>query len=72
MFLTDEELHQLTGYLRNADRCRWLRKAGWRFEKSARNGRPVVLRSYAEARLSGISAQAVKTEPQLKLSSIRG
>lgn len=52
LFLTDEELRQLTGYQRNADRCCWLKRNGFVFEVAA-TGRPVVLRSHLEARLSG-------------------
>lgn len=69
MFLTDTELLELTGYKRNADRCRWLRDHGWTFERNAITGRPVVSRSYAEAKLSGTPA---RQEPKLKLAAIRG
>lgn len=68
MFLTDTELFDLTGYRRNADRCRWLSEHNWKFEKSAITGKPVVLRSYAESQLSGA---AVKAEPKLNLSWAR-
>ena len=68
MFLTDEELTDLTGYRRNADRCRWLADHGWKFEKSAITGKPVVSRSYAEAQLSGV---AIKPEPKLNLAWAR-
>lgn len=69
MFMTDEELFELTGYRRNSDRCRWLEERGWKFERSAVTGRPVVSRSYAESKLSGT---AVKVEPKLNTASIRG
>lgn len=68
MFLTDEELSELTGYKRNADRCRWLNSHGWKFERSAITGRPAVSRNYAESRFSGA---AIKPEPKLNLSVIR-
>jgi len=51
LFLSAEELHQLTGYQRNADQRRWLTARGWRFEVSA-IGRPVVLRAHLQAKLS--------------------
>lgn len=72
IFLSDAELHELTGYVRNADRCRWLKQHAWRFEKSARTGRPIVLRSYAESKLSDPAASMARAEPRLKLASIRG
>lgn len=68
MFLTDDELFQLTGYLRNADRCRWLKENGWTFLRNAITGRPVVSRSYAESKLSG---EPVKTEPKLNMEWAR-
>lgn len=51
MFLTPDELQDLTGYKRNADQRAWLSDRGWRFEVSA-NGRPVVSRSFAESMLN--------------------
>lgn len=69
MFLTNSELFDLTGYRRNADRCRWLTENKWTFVRSAVTGRPVVSRSYAESKLSGI---AVRIEPKLNTTSIRG
>lgn len=68
MFLTDTELFDLTGYRRNADRCRWLDKHGWTYERNAITGRPVVSRNYAESKLSGAP---VKVEPKLNTASIR-
>ena len=65
LFLSDAELLDLTGYRRNADRCRWLEARHWKFEKSATTGKPVVSRSYAESQLSGIP---VKVEPKLNLA----
>ena len=70
MFLTDEELHTLTGYVRNADRCRWLDRHHWIYVRSV-TGRPNVSRSYAESKLSEPSAM-VKREPKLNLAVIRG
>jgi hypothetical protein len=52
MFLTPEELKTLTGYELAAWQRRWLDSHGYKYERAA-NGRPVVLRAYAESRLSG-------------------
>lgn len=50
MFITPEELAELTGYRRNADQRRWLKSHGWKFVESA-NGKPIVARKHAEAML---------------------
>ena len=68
LFLTDDELQELTGYCRNADRCRWLKEHNWKFERNAITGRPVVSRTYAESMLSGA---VVKIEPKLNLAAFR-
>ena len=68
MFLTNEELQMLTGYVRNADRCRWLTNHRWVFVCSI-SGRPNVSRQYAESMLSG-GVQIKKPEPQLNLAAI--
>lgn len=52
LFLTPEELQQLTGYQRNADQRRWLTNHGWKFEVSA-IGKAIVSRQHAEAMLAG-------------------
>lgn len=56
MFLTPEEIEQLTGYLIHAKQIEWLRNRAWKFEIS-RTGRPIVLRSYAESKLSDEAKQ---------------
>lgn len=50
MFLTHEQLHQLTDYKRPSDQIRWLTEHGYRFDIGA-SGRPKVLRSVVENRL---------------------
>jgi hypothetical protein len=48
MFLTDQELNKLTGYLRAADQRKWLAQWGWIMGKDYyvdRNGKPVIPRS---------------------------
>lgn len=67
MFLTQEELYALTGYELAAYQRRWLKRNGWKYEIS-RNGRPVVLRAYAESRLSD---KEVDEPVMLNLAAIR-
>jgi hypothetical protein len=50
MFLTIEEITELTGYRRFTAQCRWLAARGYRFETNA-HGRPIVLVSSVERRL---------------------
>lgn len=65
MFLTGDELKDLTGYKLAAYQIRWLREHGWIFE-IARDGRPKVLRAHAIQRLGGVDSTA-PTEPKLRL-----
>lgn len=63
MFLTDDHLRDLTGYVMPSAQKRWLAKNGWEFAISG-FGRPRVLRAYAEQRLGIQSAKAkAQTEP---------
>jgi hypothetical protein len=50
MFLSPDELLELTDYRRAADQIRWLTDHGWKFEVGA-TGRPKVLRAEAERRM---------------------
>lgn len=52
MFLTADELRDLTGYKLPAHQRRWLDRHGWSYAVNA-NGRPIVSRAHAEARLAG-------------------
>lgn len=52
MFLTDDELRELTGYVSAAGFARWLDARGWRYEKS-RAGKVIVSRAHAEAMMGG-------------------
>ncbi len=52
LFLTAEEVRDLTGYQRNADQRKWLSVRGWVFEVAG-TGRPIVSVAYAEQRLGG-------------------
>lgn len=50
MFLSDADLHELTGYVKPSAQRKWLEKKHWPFEVSAL-GRPRVLRAFAEKKL---------------------
>lgn len=50
LFLTLEELSQLTGFKTPARQVEWLRTKGWRFEING-NRRAIVARKYAEKML---------------------
>ncbi len=63
MLLANQELKDLTGYVRPSAQARWLKAHGWPFELDAHR-RPKVLRSVAVARLGG-SAQ--NEGPSLRL-----
>lgn len=56
MFLTAEELAELTERSQAAAQIRWLVSRGWRHEVGA-NGRPKVLRAEAERHLLGSKAR---------------
>lgn len=62
IFLSPDEVKDLTGYTRHADQRRWLRDRGWTFEENA-NGRPIVLRTYAETRLGGTTVKPAEKRP---------
>lgn len=71
MFLSAEEITTLTGRKRVHLQREWLTKHGWLFEENAA-GRPVVLRSYAEARLSGHKPrQGEPVSPQPNFAALR-
>ncbi len=69
MFLTADEMHELTGYQRCADQRKWLTSRGWVFEISA-IGRPMVARSYAENRM-GIPTATQKLRVMPNFASLR-
>ena len=52
MFLTADEVADLTGLKRPTAQASWLRANGWPVEVDA-GGRPKVLRSVVEARMGG-------------------
>ena len=63
LFLTAEELADLTDAAMRSKQIEWLTSHGWIFEVS-RLGNPKVLRAYAEARLGlATSAPAGRAQP---------
>lgn len=52
LFLTDEELHELTGYVISKYQAGWLKRGDWIFEVNAA-GAPRVARAYFERRMVG-------------------
>lgn len=55
MFLTEDELRELTGYVYHSRQIEWLRRHNWKFEVTAQQ-RPKVARSYFESRLGAPSS----------------
>jgi hypothetical protein len=54
MFLTHDEIVDLTGLKRPGDQHRFLRENGWPVERDAR-GRPRLLRSVVESRMGAVA-----------------
>lgn len=50
LFLSKEEVADLTGFKLHSKQCAWLRGNGWVFELNA-NRRPIIGRAYAMQRL---------------------
>lgn len=71
MFLSTEELEVLTGRKRITLQREWLTLHGWLHEVNAA-GRPVVLRSYAESRLSGIKASSASVQIRPNFKAVNG
>lgn len=65
MFLTANELTELTGYCRPSCQIRWLRQNGWPLVVGG-DQRPKVLRSVLQARL-GDNPPPAANEPTLRL-----
>lgn len=61
LFLSKDELLELTGYRRPHEQRRWLQNRRWRFETNAA-GAPRVARAYLERKMVG---EAQETEPGL-------
>lgn len=57
IILSNDEVAEITGYVRLADQRKWFKARGWKFEVSA-TGRPIVSRAYANQVL-GAPAESV-------------
>ncbi|MCS4284470.1 hypothetical protein M2396_002766 [Pseudomonas sp. BIGb0278] len=62
MFMTPDEVADMTGYLRPRDQVRWLKEWNFGYVIGA-DGKPKVLRQVVLARLGG---QAEKKGPELR------
>lgn len=60
MFLTKEQVSELTGRKRTSSQQKWLKEHGWHFEENA-TGRPIVLATYAESMLGCGQHQKAET-----------
>ncbi|BCM23822.1 DUF4224 domain-containing protein [Methyloradius palustris] len=65
MFMSPEELIELTDYKLASHQCRWLTEHGYPFDTSA-SGRPKVLRSYLEQRLCPQTTTSNSNEPDFE------
>jgi len=65
MFLTSEELYELTGYKLAAAQCRWLEGRGYPFDSNA-SGKPRVLRAYVHQRLCPAHQAIQMAEPNFE------
>ena len=65
MFLTADELEQLTGLKRPSAQAKWLSTRGWRFDTRA-DGKVVVLEAEARRHLCGSPPARQRTMPDLK------
>lgn len=62
MFLTRQEIVELTDYQLPAAQCRWLRDRGFTFEVGA-SGKPKVLRAHVESKMGLRPALSMSTQP---------
>lgn len=65
MFLSEDDLHDLTGYVRAHEQKRWLTRHGWQFVENAA-GHPRVLKSVVEAKLGGVATKPTRRGPNLE------
>ena len=66
MFLTADELRQLTGRARSAAQIAALKRGGYRYTVNSL-GRPIVLRAHVERRLDGArSGPDTRTSPDFE------
>jgi hypothetical protein len=62
MFLTRQELEDLTDYKLQSAQCRWLQEHGYIFEVGG-SGRPKVLRAHVESKMGLRPAVTMSTQP---------
>lgn len=65
MFLTAQEIIDLTGFKYASYQIKWLADNGFLFEEGG-DGRPKVLRSYVASRMGGV-VETESREPKLRL-----
>ena len=65
MFLTPQDLHRLTGYIRSSAQIRWLRKNGWRFTVNGLK-EPIVAVAESERKLISGPASTRQDEPNFE------
>ena len=68
MFLTADDMHDLTGYQYHQKQIDWLKNHGWRYELS-RTGRPIVHKKHAEEMLT--ASMIIHRPPKLNLAAIK-
>lgn len=62
LFLTEEEISDLTGYRYAVYQMRWLKQRGWKFEVAA-DGKPRVLRAHLDLKLGGTPKRDRRSDP---------
>ncbi|GAB6386945.1 DUF4224 domain-containing protein [Stutzerimonas marianensis] len=70
MFLSNNDVEQLTGFKKPSAQARWLEQVGLPFFKGG-DGKLKVLRLAVEQRLGVIHAAQPKRKPQLRLEKAR-
>lgn len=69
MFLTSDELEELTGYKKPSLQKRWMTARGWRFEENAA-GHPKILRALVEKQMGGSASATVPKKQKPNLGAI--
>lgn len=69
MFLTAQELKDLTGRIYAKSQIKWLNERGYPFELDAR-GRPKVLKNFVELKM-GIPARKIKKSSEPNFDALR-
>lgn len=65
MFLSPDDLHELTGRMRKGAQVAWLRHNRWRFVLDA-DGNPKVSRAYFDHRMTGIETPEPGARPNFE------